>query len=73
LTINVNDISLVTLEISGDVVLDAAYDQSPLQDAVYSALVDYLSPMTFPLTDSTIRNTSLISIISRIPGVLYVD
>ena len=54
-------------------VLDAAYDQSPLQDAVYSALVDYLSPMTFPFSENTVRNTTLISIVSRIPGVLYVE
>ena len=73
LTINVNDASLVTLEIDGNVVLDAAYDQSPLQDAVYSALVDYLSPMTFPFSENTVRNTTLISLISRIPGVLYVE
>jgi hypothetical protein len=73
LTITVNDVSLVTLEITGSVVLDAAFDQAPLQEAVSSALVEYLSPMVFPFTEGTIRQTSLISLISRIPGVLYVE
>jgi len=73
LTINVNDVSIATLDIEGTVTLDAAYDQEPLQDAVYSALVNYISPMEFPFSENTVRYTTLISIISRIPGVLYVN
>lgn len=73
LTINVNNASISTLEIDGLITLDSAYDQEPLQDTVYSALVNYLSPMQFPFSEYTIRYTTLISIISRIPGVLYVN
>ena len=64
---------MLTLEISGSVVLDSAYDQTPLQNSVSSALVDYLSPMKFPYSETKIRYTTLVSLISSIPGVLYVD
>lgn len=73
LTYTIKDPTLLTLEITGSVVLDAAYDQEPLQNAVSSALVDYLSPMKFPYSETKVRYTTLISLISSIPGVLYVD
>ncbi len=73
LTYTVRDPNLLTLEISGSVVLDSAYDQTPLQNSVSSALVDYLSPMKFPYSETKIRYTTLVSLISSIPGVLYVD
>jgi hypothetical protein len=72
LSIAIKDPDLLNLEITGTVTLDGAYDQLPLQDIVYSTLVDYLSPMNFPYTEDRIRYTTLIGLISRIPGVLYV-
>ena len=72
LSITIKDPDLLNLEITGTVTLDAAYDQLPLQDIVYSALVEYLSPMNFPYTEDRIRYTTLIGLISKIPGVLYV-
>lgn len=73
LTYTIRDPNLLTLQITGSVVLDAAYDQQPLQAAVSSALVDYISPMKFPYSESKVRYTTLVSIISSIPGVLYVE
>ena len=73
LTYTVRDPNLLTLEISGTVVLDSTYDQTPLQNSVSAALINYLSPMNFPYNETKIRYTTLISIISSIPGVLYVD
>lgn len=73
LTYTVRDPNLLTLEITGSVVLDSAYDQTPLQEAISSALVDYMSPMKFPYSESKIRYTTLVSLISSIPGVLYVE
>lgn len=73
LTYTVRDPNLLTLEITGTVVLDEAYDQTPLQNTVSAALVDYLNPMNFPYSETKVRYTTLISLISSIPGVLYVD
>lgn len=72
LTYTILDPTICTLSISASVVLNAAFDQEPLQDSVKAALLDYISPMVFPYTEDRIRYTTLISIISRIPGVLYV-
>lgn len=72
LVFDIRDPDLLTLSIEGDVVLDAAYDQTPLQESVKNAIVNYLSPLIFPYTEDRVRKTSLVSIISKIPGVIYV-
>lgn len=73
LTFNVLSPTLVTLSMTGDVVLDSRFNQSLLQETIENALVDYLSPQVFPYTEGRVRKTKLISLIMNIPGVIYVD
>ena len=73
LTFNMLDPELVTLEITGDVVVSESYDPDAVEDAVISALVDFLSPAKFPYTQDRIRQTQLVSLISNVPGVVFVE
>jgi len=73
LSFTVRDPDLLTLEITASIVIDSAFDQDILQENIENTIVDYLSPANFPYTDDRIRKTRLISLISRIPGVLYVE
>lgn len=73
LTIDFIDPTLVTLEISGAITLDQQYDQDSLQDAIENAIVDYLSPLNYPFTYDRIRQSQIVSLISGIPGVVYVE
>jgi hypothetical protein len=72
LSYKIRDPEIVNLSIVAEVVLSEEYDQEPLQETVKYALVDYLSPIGFPYKDDRIRETSIISLISSVPGVLYV-
>lgn len=72
LSYKIRDPEIVNLTISAEVVLSEEYDQEPLQETVKYALVDYLSPIGFTYSDDRIRQTSIISLISSVPGVLYV-
>lgn len=72
LSYKIRDPEILTLEISAEVVLNEDYDQEPLQETVKYALVDYLSPLSFPYSEDRIRQTSLIALITSIPGVLFV-
>lgn len=72
LSYKIRDPEIVTLEISAEVVLSEDYDQEPLQETVKYAIVDYLSPLGFPYSEDRVRQTSLIALITSLPGVLYV-
>jgi hypothetical protein len=63
----------LTLEITASIVLDPSYDQEITQSVVESSLVSYLSPEKFPYSDERIRKTRLVSLISNIPGVVYLE
>jgi hypothetical protein len=67
------DPTLVTLEVSGTVSLNDDYDATTVQDAINNALIEYLSPATFPMSFDRVRQSQIVSIISNIPGVLYVN
>lgn len=67
------DPTLVTLQITGTVTLNDDYDATTVQDAINSALVEYLSPASFPMSFDRVRQSQIVSIISNIPGVLYVN
>ncbi len=73
LTFDIKDPDLLSLSIEGNVVLNEAYDQVPLQETVVNAIIDYLSPLKFPYTEDRIRKNRLVSLISQIPGVVYVE
>jgi uncharacterized phage protein gp47/JayE len=72
LSYKIRDPEIVTLEISAEVVLSEDYDQEPLQETIKYAIVDYLSPLGFPYSEDRVRQTSIISLIASVPGVLYV-
>jgi hypothetical protein len=67
------DPTLVTLQISGTISLNDDYDATIVQDAINNALVEYLSPAAFPMSFDRVRQSQIVSIISNIPGVLYVN
>ena len=73
LSFNILDPTLVTLEISGQITTRQTYDQTALQQSIENALVDYLSPSRYPFTYDRIRQSQIISLISNIPCVLYVE
>lgn len=73
LTFAIRDPDLLTLEITASIVLDPSYDQEITQSVVESSLVSYLSPEKFPYSDERIRKTRLVSLISNIPGVVYLE
>lgn len=72
LTFDIRNPDILSLSIEADVVLNSSYDQTPLQESVINAVANYLSPLVFPYTEDRVRQTSLVSIISQMPGVIYV-
>lgn len=73
LTFAIRDPDLLTLEITASVILDPSYDQTSMESTVESSLVSYLSPENFPYSDQRIRKTKLVSLVSNIPGVVYLE
>ncbi len=66
------DPTLVTLTIQANVAVSDEYNSDTVSDSINSALIDFLSPASFPLTNDRVRYSQIISLISSIPGVLYV-
>ena len=73
LSFSVLDANLLTLELVASIVIDPAFVQDALQENIENNIISYLSPAEFPYTDDRIRKTRLISLISNIPGVIYVE
>lgn len=73
LTIDIIDPGLATLEVTGSIKTNDEYEQEYLIEAIEDIIVDYLSPQSFPLNLDRIRQTQVISLISNIPGVVYVE
>ena len=73
LSFNVLDANLLTMEIVASIVLDSSFNQTALEENIENNIVSYLSPTEFPYTDDRVRKTKLISLISNIPGVVYVE
>ena len=73
LSFNVLDANLLTMELVASIVLDPAFNQASLEQNIENNIVSYLSPAQFPYTDDRVRKTKLISLISNIPGVVYVE
>ena len=44
-----------------------------MESAIENIVANYLSPIEFPYTEDRVRKTRLISLISNIPGVVYVQ
>jgi hypothetical protein len=73
LSFNILDANLLTMELVASIVIDPAFVQDALQENIENNIVSYLSPIEFPYTDDRVRKTRLISLISNIPGVIYVE
>jgi len=73
LTFEMLDPEICTLEISGEVVISESYDAASVEGAVLNALVDFISPAKYPYTQDRVRQTQLISLISNVPGVVFVE
>lgn len=73
LTFNIRDPFLVSLQITGAIVLSSEFNQSLLEENIKNTLINNLSPQNFSFSDDRIRQTKLISLISNTPGVLYVQ
>lgn len=73
LSIEVLDPTIVNLTISGTIAISQNYTATEVQDSVEDALVDFLSPTSFPYSYDRIRQNQLVSLISQIPGVVYVQ
>jgi hypothetical protein len=73
LSFNILDANLLTMELVASIVLDPAFVQETLEENIENNIISYLSPAEFPYTDDRVRKTRLISLISNIPGVVYVE
>ena len=73
LTFHIRDPFLVSLELSADVYISSTFNQTLLEETVEDVILNYLSPQQFPFNIDRIRYTKLISLISNIPGVVYVE
>lgn len=73
LTFYVLDPTICVLGLTGSVVIDESYDILEVEDSVRSALIDYLSPSSYPYTYDRVRQNQIVSIISRVPGVVFVE
>lgn len=73
LNIYIRDPDLLQLNVTSSIVLDPTYEQIELESAIENIVANYLSPIEFPYTEDRVRKTRLISLISNIPGVVYVQ
>lgn len=73
LSFEILDPTLVSFDISGEIAVYSNYISTDVQTSIENALIDYLSPTSFPYTSDRVRNSQIVSIISQIPGVAYVS
>jgi hypothetical protein len=73
LVLDIVDPAFATLEITGSIKLNEEYEQDALIETIEDIIVDYLSPQSFSLSLDRVRQTQVISLISNIPGVVYVE
>jgi hypothetical protein len=73
LSFEILDPDLLLLTIDGEITISSQYNAEAVQTAIENALLEYISPENFPYTQDRIRTSQLISIISAIPGVVYVQ
>lgn len=73
LSISINDPVLANLTLTADIAVSQNFVATEVEESVETALVDFLSPTSFPYTYDRIRQNQLVSLISQIPGVVYVQ
>lgn len=72
LKVYVSDVILAPLSLNIDIKVLSGYSSLEVRDAVDTAITEYLSPSQYPFT-TIVRKNALISIVSQIEGVDYVD
>lgn len=73
LTLEILDPTLVTLDISGNIIVSDSYDDAEVETSIQNILIDYLSPNNYPFGLDRIRKNQIVSLIASTPGVVYVD
>jgi hypothetical protein len=72
LSVHVLDPTLVNLTVTANLAVSQEFELEELDESIKSVISSYLLPANFPYSENRVRKTSLISLISRIPGVVYV-
>ena len=72
LVITIINPTITTVNVTAQIRIDADALASDVVDAVEEALGEFLDPMTWPWTDK-VRKNEIISIITNVPGVDYLD
>lgn len=72
LKVYISDVILAPLSLNIDIKVLSGYSSLEVRDAVDAAITDYLSPSQYPFA-TIVRKNALISIVSQIEGVDYVD
>jgi len=65
--------TLLTLTITGDIIIDDRYNATSLQTSIESALVETLSPKQYSYSEDRIRLARITTLIMSIPGVVYTE
>jgi|688.fasta_scaffold62992_2 hypothetical protein len=73
LSISINDPVLANLTLTADIAISQSFNAVEVEESVETAIVDFLSPISFPYSYDRIRQNQLVSLISQIPGVIYVQ
>jgi hypothetical protein len=73
LSITVLDPEILPLGLEATIVVGPQFELEQLDESIKSVMSSYLSPAGFPYTEGRVRKTSLVSLLSRIPGVVYVQ
>jgi len=72
LSIEVVDPTIVNFTITAEIAISQNYESADLQSTIEDAVVDFFSPATFPYSYDRIRVNQIVSLISQIPGAVYV-
>lgn len=72
LTVSITDANLVDLDVTISVAHSSQYDSDAIQENIENVLVNYFSPTNYRFTES-IKLSEFYSVISAIPGVIYID
>jgi hypothetical protein len=73
LIVSARNFEIMPLEIEATIVLDSNYDQQVLEQTIENSIIEYLSPVSYPTSEDTLRANQVIALISSIPGVRYVS
>jgi hypothetical protein len=72
LSIEVVDPTIVNFTITAEIAISQNYDSVDLQSTIEDAVVDFFSTNTFPYSYDRIRANQIVSLISQVPGAVYV-